>query len=334
MTSVVDPIGSAPTPISFEIYPPRSDEGLPALYATIRELAAVRPQFISVTFGAGGSTRGRSLDVLTHILHATDVPPLAHLTCVGSSYAEANAVIREFLDAGITRFLALRGDPPAGVAEDDVFLGDLESAAELVQLIQHVQAERSPYAEQIVPGVPGAVHVGRRERVQVAIAAFPNGHPRSRRPGEDIDALLAKQAAGATLAITQLFFHPDEYLGFVERARTAGVTMPILPGIMPITSPTRLRRVIELTGDATPPALARALDHAESPAAQRAVGIGHAADLAREVRDGGAPGIHLYAFNNHETVLEVLQQAELLRQRLPGDLDSPLSHPTIKEHAR
>ncbi|MBN9214064.1 MULTISPECIES: methylenetetrahydrofolate reductase [unclassified Microbacterium] len=309
MTSAVD--SGATTPISFEIYPPRSDEGLPALYTTIGALAAVRPQFISVTFGAGGSTRGRSLDVLTHILHATDVPPLAHLTCVGSSYAEANAIIREFLDAGITRFLALRGDPPAGTSEDDVFLGDLESAAQLVQLIGRVQAERAPYAEELVPGVPGAARVGRRERVQISVAAFPNGHPRSRHAGEDIDALLAKQAAGAEAAITQLFFHADEYLGFVDRARSAGVTIPILPGIMPITTPGRLRRVLELTGDPSPAALAQALDAADSPAAQRAVGIAHAADLARQVRAGGAPGVHLYAFNNHETVLAVLHEAGL-----------------------
>lgn len=313
MTSAVDLTdpGDPVTPISFEIYPPRSEEGLPALYRTIQALAAVHPQFISVTFGAGGSTRGRSLEVLTHILRETDVPPVAHLTCVGSSHSEANAIIREFLDAGITRFLALRGDPPAGAADDDGALGELTTAAELVQLIGRVQAERAPYAEQAVPGIPGAARVSPRTRVQVAVAAFPNGHPRSVRPGDDLDALLAKQAAGATTAITQLFFHATEYLGFVERARRAGVTIPILPGIMPITSPARLRRVLELTGDPRPPVLAAALDAADSPAAQRAIGIAHAAELARRVRSGGAPGIHLYAFNNHDTVLDVLRAAGL-----------------------
>ncbi len=316
------------TPISFEIYPPRSDAGLPALYETITELAAVRPRFISVTFGAGGSTRGRSLEVLTHILRETEVSPLAHLTCVGSSYTEANAIIREFLDAGITRFLALRGDPPAGATEDDAFLGDLESAAQLVQLIGRVQAEREPYAEGLVPGFPGAARVARRERVEVSVAAFPNGHPRSRRPGDDIDALLAKQAAGATMAITQLFFHADDYLGFVERARAAGVTMPILPGIMPLTSPGRLRRVLELTGDPSPRRLAAALETAATPEAQRAVGIDHAAELARAVQAGGAPGIHLYAFNNHATVLAVLRTAGLIASDLPTEP----SHDTLKEH--
>ena len=305
----------ASVPISFEVYPPRSPEGMPALHETIRRLAQARPQFISVTFGAGGSTGGRSLEVLTHILRETAVPPLAHLTCVGSTYADAGALIREFLDAGITRFLALRGDPPAGAQEGDAFLGDLESAAQLVQLIDRVQAERAPYSEAEVPGLPGAAKVAPRERVQISVAAFPNGHPRSRHRNQDIDALLAKQAAGATLAITQLFFEADDYLGFVARAREAGVLIPILPGLMPLTSPGRLARVLKLTGEARPAAFADALASAATPAHQRAVGIAHAADLARAVLAGGAPGVHLYAFNNHETVLTVLRDADILADR-------------------
>lgn len=303
---------AASAPFSFEVYPPRSPEGLPALYDTIQRLAAAGPEFISVTFGAGGSSTDRSLDVLTHILRETHVEPVAHLTCVGSTYADATALIREFLDAGITRFLALRGDPPAGSIEGDDFLGDLESAAQLVQLIHRVQAERTPYSEEDVPGVPGAARVAARERVQISVAAFPNGHPRSRHRYEDIDALLAKQAAGATLAITQLFFDADDYLGFVSRAREAGVRIPILPGLMPITSPGRLARVIELTGERRPVGLASRLAEASSPAEQRAVGIAHAAGLTRAVLDGGAPGVHLYAFNNHETVLTVLREAGVL----------------------
>ena len=287
-------------PFSFEIYPPRTPEQLPALYETIRVLAAAGPRFISVTFGAGGSTTDRSLTVLTHILRETTVPP-----------------VRDFLDAGITRFLALRGDPPAGVGEDDIVVGDLESAAQLVQLIGRVQAERSPYREREIPGLPGAVQVTDGDRVEIAVAAFPNGHPRSRHRYEDIDALLAKQAAGATSALTQLFFHADEYLDFVERARAAGVVIPIVPGIMPITSPGRLRRVLELTGDARPDSLAAALESAPDAAAQRAVGLAHAADLARSVVAGGADGIHLYAFNNHDTVLGVLRAAELIPEASP-----------------
>lgn len=303
-------------PVSFEIYPPRTPAGMPALHETIRRLAEIDPAFISVTFGAGGSTRDRSLEVLTHILRTTSVPPLAHLTCVGSTYADATTLIREFLDAGITRFLALRGDPPTGVREEDVFLGDLESAAQLVQLIHRVQAERAPYTEAPVPGVPGAVSVAARERAEIAVAAFPNGHPRSVRAADHIDALLSKQAAGATFAITQLFFHAADYLGFVERARAAGVVIPILPGVMPITSPSRLRRVLELTGEPVPNELAIALEVEPTAEGQREIGLAHAAGLVRAVLDGGAPGIHLYAFNNHETVLAVLREAGVL-DRIP-----------------
>jgi methylenetetrahydrofolate reductase (NADPH) len=309
-------LSAPPVPFSFEVYPPKSDAGTLALHETIRRLAEAGPRFISVTYGAGGSTGGRSLDLLRHILRETSVAPLAHLTCVGNTYAGANALIREFLDAGVTSFLALRGDPPADAAEGEEFLGDLESSAQLVQLIDRVQAERAPYTEQAIPGVPGAVRVEPRTKVDIAVAAFPNGHPRSRHPREHIDALLAKQAAGATLAITQLFFHPDDYLVFVERSRAAGVTIPILPGIMPITSPQRLRRVLELTGEALPGELAVALEVEPRADAQREIGLAHAAGLAREVLEGGAPGIHLYAFNTHDTVLAVLREVGILDHHL------------------
>jgi methylenetetrahydrofolate reductase (NADPH) len=307
-------LSAPPVPFSFEVYPPRSEAGAIALHETIRHLADAGPRFISVTYGAGGSTGGRSLDVLRFIRRETAVSPLAHLTCVGSTYAGAKALIREFLDAGITSFLALRGDPPIGTVEGDLYLGDLESSAQLVQLIDRVQTERAPYTEAAIPGVPGAARVERRARVDIAVAAFPNGHPRSRHPREHIDALLAKQAAGATLAITQVFFHADDYLAFVRRSRDAGVTIPILPGIMPITSPSRLRRVLELSGEGLPAELAIALDVEPTAEGQRAVGIAHAAALAREVVAGGAPGVHLYAFNDHRTVLAVLRDADVLAQ--------------------
>ncbi len=313
------PAAAGGVPFSFELYPPRSEARESALHDTIQQLAAAGAQFISVTYGAGGSTGGRSLDVLRYIRRETDVEPLAHITCVGNTYAGAADLIREFLDAGILNFLALRGDPPAGLHEGDAFLGDLESAAQLVQLIHRVQAARSPYTEEVVPGLPGAAHVARRRRAEIAVAAFPNGHPRSRHPNEHIDALLAKQAAGATLAITQLFFHPDDYLVFVERSRAAGVTIPILPGIMPITSPARLRRVLELSGEELPAELAVALEVEPTVEGQREIGIAHAAELARAVVAGGAPGVHLYAFNNHDTVLAVLRRADILTDaRLKG----------------
>lgn len=310
MSVVTPPPGTSRVPFSFELYPPRSASSEEALHDTVRHLAAAGPDFLSVTYGAGGSSGGRSLEVLRFIREHTDVEPLAHLTCVGNTYAGAAKLIREFLDAGILSFLALRGDPPAGQTEG--YLGDLESAAQLVQLIDRVQAERAPYEEAPVPGLPGAARVDPRRRASIAVAAFPKGHPRATHRTQDVEALLAKQAAGATFAITQLFFHADDYLAFVERARGGGVVIPILPGIMPITSPARLARVLELTGEDLPGELSVALEVEPTPEGRREIGIAWAARLARDVVAGGAPGVHLYAFNQHDTVLTVLAEAGIL----------------------
>ena len=297
---------------SFELYPPRDAAADLALQPELLRLVASGPEFISVTYGANGSSRGVSLDVLRHLLQNTDVKPMAHLTCVGSSYAEASRLIREFLDAGVTSFLALRGDPPVGVTESDMHLGDLKSAGELVQLIHRVQKERVPFTMHDVPGFPGAKRLGSGERVTIAVAAFPNGHPRSRSRSQDLDTLLAKQAAGANLAISQLFFEADEYLSFVDAARAHGVTMRILPGIMPVLSVARLNRVLELTGEADPRPLRSALEAAGSPDEAAAIGIDFTTQLARRLLDGGASGIHLYTFNRSEAPLAVLGGAGLL----------------------
>ena len=295
---------------SFELYPPRTAVAEAALLDSLDHLVAAGPEFISVTYGASGSSKGASLEVLQKVLQQTNA--MAHLTCVGSSTAEAGRLIREFLDAGVTSFLALRGDPPAGKVEGDDFLGDLGSAGELVQLIHRVQAERAPFRQVDVPGFPGAKRLSTGEKVTIAVAAFPNGHPRSRSTEQDLDTLLAKEAAGANLAITQLFFEADNYLGFVERARAAGVTMRILPGIMPVLSPQRLHRIIELTDEKLPVELLRKLEAEATPEGQRAVGIQHAIDLGSRVLVGHDPGLHLYTFNQHEPVLAVLRGAGLL----------------------
>ena len=300
---------------SFELYPPRTPKAEAALLESLDHLVAAGPEFISVTYGAAGSTKGASLEVLQRVMSRTRA--MAHLTCVGSSYAEATRLIREFLDSGVTSFLALRGDPPVGTHEGDAFLGDLGSAGELVQLIHRVQAERVPFVEESVAGFPGAKRIADRTKVTIAVAAFPNGHPRSRSVEQDLDTLLAKEAAGANLAITQLFFYADDYLRFVEQARAAGVTMRILPGIMPVLSPARLHRIVELTDERLPTELVRRLDAAETPDAQAAVGIEHAIALGAAVLAGPESGLHLYTFNQHEPVLAVLRGVGLLESTTP-----------------
>lgn len=307
-----DPVDTVHAPqgptFSFELYPPRSPAAEASLQAALAELVAARPQFISVTYGASGTTSDVSFALLRQLL-TTDVPPMAHFTAVGSSFADASRVVREFLDAGITTFLALRGDPPAGVAESDLVLGDFRSASELVQLIHRVQKEREPYLVHDVRGFPQAKRLGAGRKVTIAVAAFPHGHPRSRSRSQDLDTLLAKEAAGANLAITQLFFEADDYLGFVDDARAAGVAMPILPGIMPVLNEQRLNRILELTGVPMPQRLLRGLRASENP---YSVGVEYAAQLSRDVLAGGAPGIHLCTFNRSDAPLAVLREVGLI----------------------
>lgn len=295
-------------PVSFELFPPRTDAAALALGRTIDQLAKVDPTFISVTFGAGGSTRDRSLTVLRYILENTDIDVMAHLTVVGSSHAEANKLVREFLDAGITSFLALRGDAPKNSPDA---VSDIGSAAELVQLILRVQQEREPFALEPIIGRPGASRIrGRKKPVRVAVAAFPNGHARDSRPNQDLDALLAKQVAGASLGVTQIFWQADDYLSYVERARAHGVTIDILPGVMPVTNVARLDRLEELTGLAAPAEFRAALTSATNAEAASAIGIEFAANLSAAVLQGGAPGLHLYTFNQHQAPLATLQQTK------------------------
>lgn len=276
--------------VSFEVYPPRDQNSGESLESSILELAKIDPTFISVTFGAGGSSTKNSLAVLKFILQNTQAAALAHLTCVGHSFLETKALVSQFMDEGISDFLALRGDPQPGMAAEPK--GELKSSSELVQLISQVHKDRG----------------NSRSDLNVAVATFPNGHPDSDSIAQDVQALLAKQSAGADYAITQLFFFARDYVSFVKLAREAGVTIPILPGIMPVTSMQRLRRVIELTGEANPEELA-ALLSVDSKEQAKQAGIDWAANLVRELVEAGAPGVHLYAFNQHESVTQVLQRA-------------------------
>ena len=272
--------------ISFEVYPPRKEEDTPKLHEGILRLSELGPKFISVTFGAGGSSTRDSLSVLKFIRDNSPASPLAHLTCVGTTELDARALVSEFLGEGITDFLALRGDLPEG--ETAMPPGTLSRADQLVQLIADARGSGSG---------------------TTAVAAFPNGHPESGSDRTDIAALLAKQEAGADFAITQLFFFTQDYLNFVELARSRGVTIELIPGIMPIVSPGRLARVLELTGEERPEELAMQLEGAGDPEARREVGIDWAARQVRELADAGVSAVHLYAFNEYANVTQVLRRA-------------------------
>lgn len=288
--------GSIPTRprFSFEVFPARNGAAALALGHAVQHLSAAGPDFISVTYGANGSNRDASLDLLKYLRGYTDALPLAHLTTVGRSSDELRAEIAGLMEAGIHDFLALRGDPPRGFSEDDALVVDALTSLDLIGLISEVRAERPPLTS-----------LGR-----IAVAAYPNGHPRSRSRAEDLDWLVAKQEAGAQFAITQLFFEADEYLGFVAEARTAGLSIPVLPGLMPVSTSAQLRKVASLAGRPAPVDLEREMEAAGGFAPE--LGVEHVVKLARALLAGGAPSIHLYTFNRHEQVLAVLRELELL----------------------
>lgn len=279
---------------SFEVFPARSGAAALALGHAVQHLAAAGPDFISVTYGANGSNRDASLDLLKYLRQNTDALPLAHLTTVGESREDLLAAIHGIMDAGIHDFLALRGDPPKGASESDPRVAGSLSSRALVELIAEARAERPPLTS-----------VGR-----TAVAAYPNGHPLARSRAEDIEWLIAKQEAGAQFAITQLFFRAEEYLGFVDEAWAAGLRIPVLPGLMPVSTSAQLRKVAALAGRSAPTALEAAME--ESGGFAPELGVEYIVELARELLAGGAPSIHLYTFNRHEQVLAVLRELDLL----------------------
>ncbi|QTE29547.1 methylenetetrahydrofolate reductase [Pengzhenrongella sicca] len=291
--------------VSFELFPPRTPQTLEKLWTTVEALAAVRPDFISVTYGASGSTRQTTRDLVRELLASTSVLPIAHLTCVGTSRDEVTAIIEEFLDEGVRSFLALRGDPPAGQPDWRPNPAGLTRASELVDLIREVEAARCGLSPS--QALRGAAH-----RLSVAVAAFPNGNPIAGSSREqDLRALQAKQDAGADFAITQLFYDPQHYLDLVRDARAAGITIPIVAGLIPTTEPARLLRVEALSGIRVPRELLAALEAADSPAQRHRVGIRASVEVAKAVLDGGAPGLHIYTFNKHEAALDLLEGAHL-----------------------
>jgi len=291
--------------VSFELFPPRTLKASEALWTTIEALAAVRPDFISVTYGASGSTRETTRELVRRLLASTSVLPIAHLTCVGASRADVVTVIEEFLDEGVRSFLALRGDPPHDQPNWRPDPAGMTRASQLVELFREVEAARCGVSAS--QALRGAAH-----KLSVAVAAFPSGNPSAGSTREqDLRALLAKQEAGADFAITQVFFDPESYLGLIRDARAVGVTIPIVAGVIPTTDPARLLRLEALTGVPVPTDLLARLAAADGPVERHRVGIRASVDLANAVLDGGAPGLHIYTFNKHEAALDLLEGAHL-----------------------
>jgi methylenetetrahydrofolate reductase (NADPH) len=276
-------LASGERSFSFEFFPPKDEDGERQLWKALRELEVLRPTFVSVTYGAGGSTRDRTLRVTEQIARDTSMTPLGHLTCVGQSRETVRSVIGAYADAGVRNVLALRGDPPEGPAARYVPHPEgLRYAVELVELLRSL----------------GDFCVG--------VAAFPEAHPSAASVEEDARVLAAKAAAGADFAITQLFVRPSDYFRLVERVAARGVDIPIIPGIMPITNLAQIRRMAELSGAALPEDIVHRVSRFDGdPAAVRAEGVQVATELCDTLLAGGAPGLHFYTLNRSRATREI-----------------------------
>jgi methylenetetrahydrofolate reductase (NADPH) len=276
-------LASGPS-ISFEFFPPKSDEAAAQLERTIAELGALQPAFVSVTYGAGGSTREKTIDVVTRIRGVAGIEAMAHLTCVGSTRDELRAVLELLTAAGIRNVLALRGDPPKGQSAFTAVEGGFRHASELVAFIREAHG-----AHLCVGG-----------------AAYPEKHIECGNPAVDLNNLKHKVDAGFDFVITQLFFDNRHYWEFVERARAAGIGVPIIPGIMPITNAAQIERFTVSCGATLPFKLGAELDRRrDNPAAVMKLGVAHATSQAIDLLGGGAPGIHFYTLNRSSATKDI-----------------------------
>lgn len=282
--------------LSYELFPARSDVSFERLRTTIAALEATAPDHVSVTSKTGQGNLGRVLEVTEHLLVATSLRPLVHLTSIGSTRAQLTAIVERLLDLGVRGILALRGDQPEG---HDLDQDEVPFARPLVELVRAVEKERSA-------SLAGG-------RLSVGVAAYPHCHPESPSALHDLEVLMAKERAGADFAITQVFFDPCAYERLVGRARAAGITIPLVPGFVPATDPRRLARLAALSGVEAPRPLLHALETAADDAERRRIGVAHTVELAARVLDSGAPGLHLFTFNRHADALDVLETLDLDR---------------------
>jgi methylenetetrahydrofolate reductase (NADPH) len=269
--------------VSFEFFPPKTEDGVEQLYRTVEELRRCRPSFVSVTYGAGGSTRDRTLDLVARIQRDLGVVTMAHLTCVGSTRAEIASILQRLTDSGIRNLLALRGDPPKGAGQFVPTPGGFHYASELVAYIR----------DQGLDFCIGA-------------ACYPEGHVETRDLDADLRNLATKVAAGVDFLVTQLFFDNEDYRAFVRRARAAGIHVPIVPGLMPVTNVGQTERFTQMCGSRIPQELHRRLRIvAADPAAVVATGVQWTVDQGRSLLRDGAPGLHFYTLNRSSATLAV-----------------------------
>jgi methylenetetrahydrofolate reductase (NADPH) len=289
---ILDILDRAKPSLSFEFFPPRTESTWEDLYQAIRELEPLQPSFVSITYGAGGGTRELTHDLVVKIKQTTSIPPVPHLTCVGHSESEVGEILQRYAAAGVTNILALRGDPPKDQPNYDWSQGEFQQAADLVRFIRNFNAS--------------GVHPDPRG-FGIGVAGFPEGHPSTPNRVDELDFLKAKVDAGADYICTQLFFDNHDFLDFRDRCDLAGIKVPIIAGVMPVTSIQGMKRMAELAAGARYPAkLLRALERAKSNAAAvERVGIHYAAEQCAGLLDQGVDGIHFYTLNKSHATREI-----------------------------
>jgi methylenetetrahydrofolate reductase (NADPH) len=280
---------------SFEFFPPKTPEGERNLYNALSELRPLEPAYVSVTYGAGGSTRDKTLEIVQRIKEEFDLEAMAHFTCVEQTVEEIESTLQRMRDAGLDNVLALRGDPPTGQAEWTKTEGGLEFSHELVRLIRS------------------------NHDFSVGAACFPETHIHATSPDDDLRYLKEKVDAGVDFLITQMFFHNDLYFDFVERARAIGIDVPIIPGIWPITNVAQIKKVTELCAATIRPELLAELEaRADEPEAALDFGVAYATLQCAELLREGAPGIHFYTLNRSPATRAILGALKLQRPWLQG----------------
>ena len=270
-------------PVSFEFFPPRNAEGIPAVLETLDELKVYCPDFVSVTYGAGGSTRAFTEEITFEAKRTAGVEVMAHLTCVGQTKEEIHGVLERLEAEGVENIIALRGDPPQGTTEFVPMEGGFDHATDLLQ------------------------HIKSNFKFGVAAACYPEGHTESVDLDADLKYVKMKVDNGADFLVTQLFYDNRHYYDFLERARAEGIDMPIIPGILPVLNSAQVRRFTTLSGSEIPPDLDTLLDkYAENDDSARDMGVEYATAQVRDLWDAGVPGVHFYVLNRNYSVSRIL----------------------------
>ena len=287
---IKDYFGSGQPVFSFEFFPPKDDAGYDSLFKTVANLKELNPTFVSVTYGAGGSTRRKTVELTERIKRETGIEAMAHLTCVGHSREEIFAVLEELETAGIENIMTLRGDPPQGETDFVPHPDGFRNANELVSFIRS------------------------QKSFCLGVAGYPEVHPEAPTKETDLANLKRKVEAGGDFIVTQLFFDQRDYFDFLSRARAVGIHVPIVPGIMPITNVAQIKRFTQMCGAKIPKPLLAELEAAESDKEKVVqIGIRHATDQCEDLLRGGAPGIHFYTLNRSLSARTILSN---LRARL------------------